>query len=293
MLRNGLEKLIGSVTIAVLLIAFTGTAKASEGAINPNLVVNPEAEMGLEGWNSSDFAAAPFGSSPSVPPTPLGRNLFVAQVAGATMSQVVSFARYTSSIEAGTEPVGISAALGSAGAEEGGAELLVQPQAANGEPLGSAVQLGPATAADRQDGPTLVGCWVQIVAPRGMRSVSVTLRATGKPGSPSTAMANAIYVSDLLAVADQVQERAQGPNCWLDGTLANVRPPGPTEPRHSAPGGSGSTPPPSGKSRQMQRKWLAKVLTTCRKLRPKKKRTACIAAAKVGKKHRKQMARKQ
>jgi hypothetical protein len=81
-LRNRLVKLLSWAAITVILVAFTDVVKPAKGAINPNLVVNPEAEMELSGWTSLGFAVAPYGSSPSVPATPLGQDMFVAKFGG-------------------------------------------------------------------------------------------------------------------------------------------------------------------------------------------------------------------
>jgi hypothetical protein len=201
------------------------------------------------------------------------------------MSQSVSLARYTSEIETGKRSIAVAAGLGAAGNSDNAAELLMQPENANGEALGPPTELGPPTATDRDDETTQVDCRVETAVPVGTRSILVTLEATGIPGEPSTAMASSINVSSFFALAGvgPAEDPAQGRNCWVPGQLVTPSDPG-TSP---SPGASPPQDPPgsahpgeSSKAKLLRRK-LAKVLAACKKVRAVKKRRACIRAAKA------------
>lgn len=280
----GIGKLTQWVAAALASMVFAvgvSTAYAAEEPVNPTLDVNPEANMGLEGWTSTGWAVVAYGSSPNVPPRfsepgYMGPpNLFQAKIAGSTMTQNVSFARYASQIEAGTEPIAISAVLGSAGSKDDGAELLAQPEDAEGKALGPPTQLGPPTAADRGGQATLIGCRVQLTAPIGTRSVLITLQATGAAGEPSTAMANSIIVSNLLVVdgGGNFEVPAQGQNCYVSRP-SSLPPPAqaPAAPLQSSL--PGTVKPPNNRQK------LTEALAACRKAHHARRRRACVRAAK-------------
>ena len=276
--------------VAVLAGGAASGARAEElESINPNLVVNPDGEAGLDGWASAGWAIVPFGSSPTVPPAGYGSvpgfpyphpYVFQAQTTGSTMSQEVSFARYVPEIEAGTEPVVVHVSLGGAGSEENGAEMIVQPEDANGVPLGPSVQLGPPTAADRKDQATIVSCHITFTAPVGMRSILTTIEAAGTaPGQPSSAMATSVSLQDLemvAAIRGPREEPAQGPNCYVPGPpLTFGSPPAP------APPASHPADPPNRAKPLTRVQKLAKALAACKKVRTARKRRACIRTTKA------------
>jgi hypothetical protein len=280
-----MARIIQVAAIAVAIVALGSVSNALAEETPLELVINPNAEMGLSGWNSNGFSVVTAGSSPTVPPTrtPLfpggpepNQDLFQAQITGATMSQDVSFARFAASSEAGTEPVAVRATLGSAGTDNEGAELLVQPEDANGNPLGPSVQLGPATATDRNDQAKLVECRDLFTAPAGMHSVLVTLVATGPAGNPSTAMAGTISVSDEFVLPTETQTEGQGPHCFVPAPLmAGTSPRLPVQPS-IVPATPPTTPKPATRAQK-----LAKAIEVCDKLRRQRKRTACIKAARA------------
>jgi hypothetical protein len=276
-----------AVTLAAMTVLAGGVSTAvatEEEPVNPTLNVNPNGDTGLEGWTSTGWAVVAYGSSPNVPPR-FGEpgflgppNLFQAQTAGSTMTQDVSFARYDAQIETGTGSIAISASLGSAGSNNNGAEILAQPEDAEGNPLGPPTQLGPPTAADREDKTTLIECMVQFTAPVRTRSVLITLQATGTPGEPSTAMASGIFVSNILIVPLVLhfgEMPAQGQHCRI------VRPPTTWPPLTTeVPADPHQSNPPNTVTPHNYRQKLTKALAACKKMHNTKRRHACASAAK-------------
>jgi hypothetical protein len=267
--------------VAVATVA--GVAAPAVRAEAGNLLVNPEAQMGLEGWNANGWGVVAFGSSANVPAKPSSAedsDLFQASVAGATMTQDVSVAQDAAEIDAGKQPMSAAASLGAAGSGNEGAEMLLQPENASGEPLGGAVTLGPPTAKDREDKASLVRCWANFIAPVGMRSVLVTIDATGNQGQPSTAIADSVSVfSDSLGIAADGPGPVpgQGPNCYVPGP--GVPAPGGithatplSEPEQYEP--SGLAKPPLTRAQK-----LAQALHACKKIHRNKKRKACERTA--------------
>ena len=289
---------------AAALSAGGGVLAGAQQAPNSNRVVNGEpSTASTVGWDSNGFGVVAFGSSPTVPPATAFTPPFVFQApfAGATMTQEVSFADLASSIDAGQQPIYALAALGAAGSGNDGAELVVQPQNAQGDPLGSPIQLGPPTAQDREDQAKLVACTTQFTAPVGMRSALVTLEATGTPGTPSTAMGDEILLADSLSFADDAPvEPAQGPNCLIP--VPGYSPPTASGPTGGPPPSSStvttttsttthrtsSSPAPhlpatkprkhSTRASRARLRARAKAIAACQKL-PRHKRSKCVKAA--------------
>lgn len=262
-----------------------GAAAPAVQAEPGNLVINPKAQTGLEGWTATGWSAVAFGSSSNVPAEPAyaveGTNLFQADVAGATMTQDVSLARDATGIDAGKQPVSASAKLGAAGGGDEGAEMVLQPENGSGEPLGAALTVGPPTAADRDGKAALVSCWINFTAPVGMRSVLVTIEATGAGGQPSTAMADSISVSEyVFAVATIGGGGAVRENCLVPGpgelppgggiALATPLP----KPAHHEPSAIAKQP-------LTRTQKLAQALRACKKIRHDRKRKACVRAART------------
>jgi hypothetical protein len=288
--KHGHRLAIAVVVAAVLAGGVAPGASAEEEGSDANLVVNPGADMGLEGWDSTGWAIVAYGSSASVPPATFGSvpgfpgpqpDLFQAQTAGSTMSQDVSLARYAPTIESSAETIYVALSAGSAGSNDEGAEMLAQPEDGSGGPLGAPTQLGPPTAIDRKDQATLIDCHAQFTAPVGTRSVLLTLEATGAPGQPSTAMADSIYVVPGLVAEAAVgpgYERAQGQNCYILAPLPSLPPPT-TGPSHSQDPGSAHTSPSTPAKPLTRAEKLAKALVVCKHAHTAKKRRACAKAA--------------
>lgn len=226
-----------AVLAAVAVSASLSASSASADSDLTNRIVNPGAESGtLDGWKATGFATAAYGSGPLVPSTAsaaqhgFGTYMFRGLLAGATLSQTVSFADRAAQTDAGTQPLSTDAWLGAAGAGADGMMMTLQPLDANGTSLGSAIQLGPATANDRQQAATLIECRSRTMAPIGMRSVRVSLTATGGSGEDS-AMADNVTVASEIATSTEYNgdTPAEGANCLVRRPTIPV-PVGPGQP---------------------------------------------------------------
>ena len=232
----------GIALISGLLACYAAAPAPALGAAGENLLSNPGAETGnLDDWTGSGFGVAQYGSSPSVPSQAvaaydgLGSWLFRGEQTGATLSQTVPLEDLAATVDAGQQPLSISADLGGAGGGTDGMELLMQPQGASGEPLGAPVQLGPPTASDRQHEATMLVCYATMTAPVGTRSARVTLVAVGDPGATTTAIADNVELTDVELATEAILYGGppiEGPHCKHRIIL-------PPEPKPSSP------PPPS------------------------------------------------
>lgn len=236
----------GAVLIATGLLS--SSAVAGSGV---NRAANPGAEPGsVDGWAGTGISAVRYAADAATPPKTyadneaLGAWLFRASQTGNELVQDVSFADLAAQIDAGSQPIGISARLGASDAGGDGMELVVQPLDAVGAAIGTATQLGPPTAADRQgEGVTLLECRARPIAPAGMRSVRVTMRAVGAPTGPNSAIADQVNIADELyaSTVDYGNQPAQAPNCLV----RRPAPPTPGPEPSSPPSTPGQTPSPA------------------------------------------------
>jgi hypothetical protein len=237
--------------VSSLLACSTAACAPAFAASGENLVTNPGAETGnLEGWTGSGFGVARYGSSPNVSSQAfasyngLGSWLFRGEQTGSTLTQVVPLSDLAGTIDAGQQPLSINAVLGGAGSGPDGMELSMQPQGASGEPLGPPVQLGPPTAADREDRATFVRCYATVTAPAGTRSALITLLAVGNPGAATTAIADNVELIDVELATEAILwpgPPIQGPHCHNRLLL-------PPEPKSSGPPSQPSGPSPCANS---------------------------------------------
>ncbi len=209
-----------AAVVSGLLACSTVVSPSAFGASGESLVTNPGAETGtLEGWTGSGFSVVQYGSSPSVPSqvlaayNGLGSWLFRGEQTGAMLTQTVSLASLAAAIDAGHQPLSVVADLGGAGSGPDGMELLMQPQGATGEPLGEPVQLGPPTAADREDQATMLLCHATITAPVGTRSALITLVADGTGVTTASADNISLVEGELASEAMLWPGPIQGPHC--------------------------------------------------------------------------------
>jgi hypothetical protein len=237
------------------LLCVCGVGAPASVAASTNLVANPGAEAGnTSNWSSSGFGVAQYGSSTNVPSQAvasyngLGSWLFVGEQTGAILTQQVSVAGLAPQIDGGGQMFTVRAMLGGAGPGADGVELLVQPQNTAGEALGSPVQLGPPTAAEREDQATMLYCSALMTVPVGMRSASITLRAVGSPNAATTGDADnlELYPSEpAVPVESSFATLASSPG--VQGKCTHTLfPPEAWAPIPSTSPPSGVLPPPCG-----------------------------------------------
>lgn len=211
---------MGVPLAAVVIVAATAWAADVD---TQERAVNGGAEQELANWTAGGaFGVGSYGTGADVPTTDeaqregFGSRMFRGFERNASLTQMVSFADRAELIDEGAQHFSARASLGAAGRRLDGMQLVAQPLDAAGTPLGDAITLGPPTADDRQGAATLVDCQAQSGLRVGVRSVRVTLTATGA-SVDNTAMADNITIATDLSGADDhmVTRSAQGPNCYV------------------------------------------------------------------------------
>jgi hypothetical protein len=192
---------------ALVLAAPTGALAAhtsrSAAAPLPNLIVNGDAEQGTPnvdgsivptpGWTTTagQFTEVLYGSSFPNTDTATkiggGKNFFAGgpdpDNGVSAANQVVSVASYATAIDAGSEPVTLSALVGGYASQNDNATVVATFLDVNNAPLGTALTVGPVDAAARQNETTLLPETNTATVPAGTRSVNVVITLTRTDGA--------------------------------------------------------------------------------------------------------------
>jgi hypothetical protein len=191
---------VAACSIALLLPS--GALAASTPP--PNLVVNGDAETGVAsdsgavvptaGWTTTagQFTEVLYSSS-GFPGTDFaakiggGKNFFAGGpdpdngISSAT--QLVSVASYAGAIDAGTEPVTLSALIGGYATQNDNATISATFLDANNAPIGTALGIGPVDSTARAGITTLLPETSSGTVPAGTRSISLSIVMTRTDGA--------------------------------------------------------------------------------------------------------------
>jgi hypothetical protein len=177
------------VLIALLLTPFAAQAAVPAG----NLVANPGAEasagaddaVGVNppaSWGTtSNFTALVYGSPDFPGPRAGGGANFFAggpDNAASLAEQVVDVSGAASDIDAGRVTLTLSADLGGFATQEDNARVAAVLEDANGDTTFATAQVGPVSAADRNQTTMLLPRTTQAAVPAGTRRIRVTIHAT-------------------------------------------------------------------------------------------------------------------
>jgi hypothetical protein len=192
---------------ALALVAPTGAlaAHTSSRAVTPlpNLIVNGDAEQGTPDVSGSIVATpswtttagqftevlygGDFPSTDTATKIAGGKNFFAGGPGPdngiSTASQIVSVASYATAIDAGTEPVTLSALIGGYASQNDNATVVATFLDAGNAPVGAALSVGPVDAAARQNQTTLLPETNAATVPAGTRSINVVVTLTRTDGS--------------------------------------------------------------------------------------------------------------
>lgn len=180
----------------------TTPTAGSSGIYGSNLIVNPGAENGpsdadgdtpvskIPGWTMhGDIDVVPYGANgvagPNDPgPADRGKNLFTGgpDTPNTSASQVIDVSSSSSDIKSGGVSYTLSGYLGGFSSQEDNAVLVVQFEDSAGKVLATA-QIGPVSAADRQNNTGLLQRKTSGKVPPGTVKLVVTLRMTRTAGA--------------------------------------------------------------------------------------------------------------
>jgi hypothetical protein len=190
------------VAAFALVLALPGGALAAQ---TPNLVVNGDGESGVPsptgdivatpGWTTTagQFTEVAYGDGSGFPNADTatkiggGKAFFAGGpdpddgVSSAT--QVVSVATYAAAIDAGTDPVALSALLGGYTSQNDNAAVVATFLDVNNAPLGTPLTIGPVDAAARMNLSTLLPESTTGTLPAGTRSISIAITMTRTDGA--------------------------------------------------------------------------------------------------------------
>ncbi len=189
------------------------TTGGGGGATGTNVIRNWGAEEGpasndcsgvasIPGWTTAGQATVckygasggyPTASSPGPPDR--GNNFFGGgYAASAFITQVVDLSSSATQIDAGSTPYTLSGWLGGYDSQGDNAKLIATFKSASGASLGTA-QIGPATAADRQNVTGMVSKSTSGTVPASTRSVELRLEFTRAEGSSNDGYADSLSFS--------------------------------------------------------------------------------------------------
>jgi hypothetical protein len=194
---------LGFVTVCSIALLLPSGALAAS-APPPNLVVNGDAETGVAsdsgdvvptaGWTTTagQFTQVLYSTS-GFPGTD-----FAAKIGGgksffaggpdpdnglSSATQLVSVATYAGAIDAGTEPVTLSALIGGYATQNDNATISATFLDANNAPIGTALGIGPVDSTARAGITTLLPETNSATVPAGTRSISLAIVMTRTDGA--------------------------------------------------------------------------------------------------------------
>ncbi len=179
----------------------TGGTSSNSGVYGKNVIINGDAESGksdldggkpvssIPGWTmKGDIDVVPYGvsgvaSATDPGPSNRGKNLFTGgpDTASTSASQNIDVSTISTDIDAGSVSYTLSGYLGGFSSQEDNAVLSLQFEDTTGKVLADA-QIGPVTAANRNNTTGLVQRTATGKVPKGTVKVSVTLRMTREDG---------------------------------------------------------------------------------------------------------------
>ena len=223
---------LGILPVSVALLAGPGSA----GAVVPsgNLVQNPGAEAsvgaGPPGWGANaEFASVAYGS-PGFPTAAHsasigGASNFFAGGSGAASTvaeQTFDVSGAAAEIDTGGVSVQLRAHLGGFLTDGDNTRVVTEFQDAPADVTFATRQIGPVTAADRQNETTLLQRAVFGTVPPGTRRIRLTLTATRTHGAHNDGYADnvSLTLDDPVAVDDSATVSQNAPPAAID-VLAN------------------------------------------------------------------------
>jgi len=206
--------------LVALLVIAVRQCRPTGPDLNQNLIVNGDAEAGpgssdgtkpapAPGWQTTGlFNVVQYGATNGYPtaaapgPANRGKNFFTGGPDGALASaaQRIDISKHAAAIDAAALTCHFSGYLGGYAEQNDHVAATAEFLAAAGTKLGT-VQLGPVSAADRQQQISLLFRSAAATVPRGTRMIVVTLTMTRTDGQ-----ANDGYADNLVLTLERKKE---------------------------------------------------------------------------------------